>query len=78
MVNVPYYYLAALYGYYFYNLSFFKAVMPRLDGYGNTIVTYIHRTEILRVCTQSNNIVRESEYESTVAIYIPTEKGIST
>ena len=35
---------------------------------------YIHRAGIPRVCTLSISTVHESEYDSTVIIYIRTEK----
>jgi len=49
-------------------------VKPRSRGYGDVTATYIRRSEIpLRIYTK-HQYRQESECESIVVIYIPTEK----
>ena len=49
-----------------------RGVTPRSRRYGDITVTYIHRSEIpSRIYAKYK---QDSEYESTVIIYIPTEK----
>ena len=52
----------------------FYTVTPRSHEYGDVTATYIHRSKIpLRIYAKLQ-YRKESEYESTVVIYIPTEK----
>ena len=48
--------------------------MPRSCGYGDITATYMHRSEIPSRIYAKHQYRKESECESTVVIYIPTEK----
>ena len=47
---------------------------PRSGGYGDVTATYIRRSEIPSRIYAKHQYRKESEYESTVVIYIPKEK----
>jgi len=49
-------------------------VTPRSGGYGDVTVTYIRRSEIPSRIYAKFQYMQNSECESTVVIYIPTEK----
>ena len=48
--------------------------MSHLDGYRDSTATYIRRAEIPSYMYTKHQYMQESEYESKVIIYIPTEK----
>ena len=47
---------------------------PRSGGYGDAIAAYIRRSELPSHIYAKHQYRKESECESTVVIYIPTEK----
>ena len=47
---------------------------PRSHGYGDVTATYIRRSKIPSYIYTKHQYRQESEYGSTVVIYIPTEK----
>ena len=62
---------------FMYSISFIlcrHCVTPQSRGYGDVTVTYIRRSEIPSCIYAKHQCKKESEYGSTVVIYIPTEK----
>jgi len=49
-------------------------VTPRSHGYEDVTATYIHIAEIPLHINAKHQYIKESKCESTVVIYIPTEK----